>query len=376
MVTLERQLGRLRETIGCEYPVQGWNTLVTADSIRHFAHGMGDDNPRWTERRSSEAVSHLLVAPPMYLYSCCSAGRAAEAEPMSPPALLPGTGALWRGDAWTFHGDVLEGQSIRASVVLLEAVPRESRTRGTVVEVAEKFLFRTGPDVLLAEYVKSTMRFPRSPGSSGSASADRDSGRGTTEPDGAETLWSEAELDAIMAESLAEPIRGSRPRRARDLRVGDDLGSVVKGPLTVTGIIAWVLGWGSPLALTDRLANRYWTLSPDSRLTTAAGLPDTPEGGHWNDELAGRVGMARSYDFGSQRISWMSHLLTDWCGDDGRLVSLDGRLLAPNVVGDVTRIRGEVTSVDAEGLVECAVRAVNQHGRTTASARATVRLPW
>ena len=47
-----------------------WNTTVTADAIRHFCHGIGDDNPLWLDPGyASKSRYGRLAAPPTFLIS-------------------------------------------------------------------------------------------------------------------------------------------------------------------------------------------------------------------------------------------------------------------------------------------------------------------
>ena len=94
----------------------------------------------------------------------------------------------------------------------------------------------------------------------------------------------------------------------------------MKGPLTLTGIVGFVMGWGSPLCPTNRIASLYLAEHPGARLhDDRMNVPDTLEGPHWEPYLARKGGMGGCYDFGAQRVCWLAHLLTDWCGDDGFL---------------------------------------------------------
>jgi acyl dehydratase len=127
------------------------------------------------------------------------------------------------------------------------------------------------------------------------------------------------------------------------------------------------------------MAHLYLVEHPGAALrSTTTGIEDSIEAAHWDVELARISGMATGYDFGSQRVAWMAHLLTDWCGDDGALVELDVRIRRPNLLGDVTWIDGEVTGIretDDGRVIDCALRAVNQRGEVSTTATAAVRLP-
>ncbi len=47
-----------------------WNTLASADAIRHFAYGTSDDNPLWLEEAYAAATPHgSLLAPPAFVCS-------------------------------------------------------------------------------------------------------------------------------------------------------------------------------------------------------------------------------------------------------------------------------------------------------------------
>src|SRR5690606_26440013 len=106
---------------------------------------------------------------------------------------------------------------------------------------------------------------------------------------------------------------------------------------------------------------------------------------HWDEDLAQRIGMPGPYDYGPQRIAWLGHLVTDWMGDDAWLHRLTVKLVAPNFVGDVTWLTGQVTDVgtagpdlpwheDALGVVTLALQATDQRGRRTAEGTAEVVL--
>ena len=72
--------------------------------------------------------------------------------------------------------------------------------------------------------------------------------------------------------------------------------------------------------------------------------------------------MSRAYDFGGQPTTWLAHLVTEWSGDARHVSSLTGRLLAPNLIGDLTTFPGSVSSIDKD-LITC---LINAHNRPTA----------
>ena len=88
--------------------------------------------------------------------------------------------------------------------------------------------------------------------------------------------------------------------------------------------------------------------------------------------------MPGQFDWGPQRVCWMSQIATDWMGDDGTLRRMESKVRHPNVVGDTNTVRGEVArkyEQDGEHLVDLDVRVENQTGLATALSQVTVALP-
>ena len=78
------------------------------------------------------------------------------------------------------------------------------------------------------------------------------------------------------------------------------------------------------------------------------------------------------------RDCWLSHLVTDWMGDDGWLVSQTSQIRKFNYMGDSHVLTGEVVDKRVEDrrcLVEIEMRGTNQRGVVTCPGKATVALP-
>ena len=66
----EEGLDDLRKRIGVPITdtVEPWNYEATRDAIRHYAHGIGDDNPLWTDPDYAERTKFkAIVALPSFL---------------------------------------------------------------------------------------------------------------------------------------------------------------------------------------------------------------------------------------------------------------------------------------------------------------------
>ena len=111
----------------------------------------------------------------------------------------------------------------------------------------------------------------------------------------------------------------------------------------------------------------------------AEGSGELGGGGRFDLEHAQkRRNMPGQFDFGPQRVCWLTQIVTDWMGDDGTLKKLNASVRHPNIVGDTNTLTGSVVRksiVDGEHLVEVQMQNNNQSGLTTAFGSAVVALP-
>lgn len=355
----DEEVAELRTQIGVERRLrQQFHEVASADAIRHFAHGIGDTNPLWLDPAHGAASRfETNIAPPCFLCSCG----------MPRSIGLKGVHALYTGSAWTFQRPIPVGQRVVTSTRLAELTEKVGRFAGRQFLEADEAVYRNEQGETLATMRSHCMRVERTGARSRGKYADL-----TTHTYNAE------ELAAIDAAYEAEEIRGALPRYWETVAVGDELPPIVKGPLTVTDMNGWLLGWGGMFIRPHGIGQRWRKRHPAAYTLDARGVPDVPERVHWDAEFALQSGLPAPYDYGPQRIAWLSQLVTNWMGDDGWLAELEVQVRRLNLVGDTTWCRGEVTASHLEGdrgVVSCAVRAVNQKGEETALGTATVELP-
>jgi acyl dehydratase len=104
---------------------------------------------------------------------------------------------------------------------------------------------------------------------------------------------------------------------------------------------------------------------------------------HWSDRAARAVGMPGVIVHGMWTMGAALRVVTDWCGDPGRVMSFSARFSRPVPVpdtpaGTTLRVQGEVTEV-SDGIATVAIQATapDEHGEmhsVLAAARARVRL--
>jgi acyl dehydratase len=192
--------------------------------------------------------------------------------------------------------------------------------------------------------------------------------------------YSDEQLAEIEAAYDAATRRGSQTRYYEDVEIGEEIQPRVKGPLVVTDIVVWHVGWGMQLTPPGAfgISRRVRRKAPGLYPRNARNIPDTVQRLHWEPERARELGIPMSYDYGAMRETWLTHALTDWMGDDGWLFRLRCEHRRFNYVGDTTWVRGRVVDkvqVDGRNEVHLEVGCHNQRGETTSPGTAVVLLP-
>ena len=163
------------------------------------------------------------------------------------------------------------------------------------------------------------------------------------------------------------------------VQVGEELPPIIKGPLTVSDMIAW--NWGDGLTMihgAHRLMFLNYARHPKAYPINEAGIPDVVERVHWDNSMGRRTGNPAAYDYGAQRVAWMAHLITDWIGDNGWMQQFSTQFRRFNYLGDTTWCKGKVVTKnprDGEHRVKLELRSDDQRGRQTTIGKAVVQLP-
>ncbi len=356
---------RKRIDVKIENTLEPWCHESTRDNIRHYAHGIGDDNPLWCDPSYAAATRHGdVIAPPSFLFACSRIISGYVGG-------LPGVHAMWAGSDWTWHRKIRRNEAITTEAWLKDLVEHDTRFSGRSVQQiyhvnffgndgdpiaeADSWCFRTDRDIAREEGTKYDDLKERAP-----------------------TEYSDDDLVDIYRHYANEQVRGAEPRYFEDVKVGEKLPRMVKGPMTVTGFIAYAQGWGGLYIRANKLAWKQVHAHPGLGIKNRFGIPDCPERVHWEDEFATVVGAPAAYDYGPERCSWMTHHLTNWMGDDGFLRNSYVEIRRHNPVGDTLYIDGEVTrkfESEDRSCVEITQSAVQQDGELSARGHGVVALP-
>jgi acyl dehydratase len=349
-------------------------SVVTADAIRHYTNAYGDDNPLFCDPSYGPRTRwSSQIAPPTF------AGTATWDRSLKPSdELRRRTRGALRGvhlfasGGETFYyrpvqpGDRLEG---RNSLIAIEEKERSTFSGGrsavshnggvTVNDRGEVISFGSG-------YYYHTER---------EGSAERAKER--TIELGHYTDDDLAEIDDAYENEF---VRGSDTLYYEDATVGEELPTMVKGPLRVTDILGMHIGWGwgnylvGPLKLDYQNRKRM----PGFYGKNEWGAWDCMQRLHWDPLFAQAIGNPTTYDYGNMRACWVAHYLTNYAGDDGWVYRTSNDLRKFNFVGDVTWITGRITgkSIDDElgPSIEIEIEGTNQRAEQSISASSTVLL--
>jgi hypothetical protein len=173
-------------------------------------------------------------------------------------------------------------------------------------------------------------------------------------------------------------VRGARPLYWEDVREGDAVPSIVRGPYTVTTAIAFEQAWGGLFIQTHGRWFEFLERHPDGGIPNEQGIPEPPERVHWDIAFARAAGVPTAYDYGPERVSWLGTLLTNWAGDDGVVRRLRVEIRRFNLIGDLSLCEGRVlrkTTVSDEPIVDLELSVTDQRGEETAKGEASVALP-
>jgi acyl dehydratase len=346
--------------------LEPWCHEATRDNIRHYAHGIGDDNPLWCDPGYAEGTAHGgIIALPSFLFACSRIISGYVGG-------LPGVHAMWAGADWQWHQTVKRNDEITTEAWLKDLIEHETKFAGRAVQQiyhvsffnqmgdkvaeADSWCFRTDRDQAREEgtkYAELKAKPPRH--------------------------YTDEELARLYELYAGEEMRRGLPRYWHGVEVGEQLPTMAKGPMTVTGFIAFAQGWGGLYIRANKLAWKQIHRHPGLGIKNRFGIPDCPERVHWENDFATMVGAPGAYDYGPERCSWLTHHLTNWMGDDGFLRRAHCKIRRHNPEGDLLFIDGRVTRKYIEGgrhLVDIEHEARNQDGELSVLGGGTVELPF
>jgi acyl dehydratase len=362
----EEMLAEVRKFVGTKLRIEHSinNREATGIAIRKFADGIGDTNPLWTDPEYAEKTKYgIIVAPPSWVFSVFSGIQYG----------FRGVGGFHSGSTIEFYHPILQNDIITPEMVCtgIEGPKASDFAEKTIIERNDN-LYTNQRGELAAKVTWEVIHFER-------AKAKK---TGKYHHIKLPHPWKKEELEAIEEQVLSEERSGANTPCWDDVPVGQELKSLVKGPITMTDEIAFLIGGGAPIPrLTAHAAAlKFYRRHPawSFRDPTSCGL-EPIYAVHYNKEAAKAQGLPYQYDVGFQRNAWQIHLLTNYAGDEGWLKKSFCEFRRFVYLSDVVWLRGTVTDkfIDEEG--ECCVKiettTTNQRGEEVMPGYAVVTLP-
>jgi len=366
-VITDEMVAEMRTKVGLKLRIEHSinNEEATRLAIKKFADGIGDPNPLWADVEYAGKTRYgTIVAPPSWVWS-----------------VFAGTQFGWRGiggfhsatDA-EFYKPILLNDKIAPECIFTGFDgPKPSDFAERIVINKKENRYTNQRNELVAKTKWFIIRMER-------AKAKK---RGKYSSIKLPHPWTEEELSKIEEDVLSEKIRGADTLFWEDVKIGEELKPVVKGPLGLTDEIAYLIGGGAPI---PRLAAHGVQLRQyRSHPAWSYRDPNTHAlepifSVHYNKEAAWAQGaLPMPYDVGFQRHCWQIHLLTNWMGDDGWLKRSYAEYRRFVYFSDVVWVKGKVSKkyVDKDGeyCVDIETNAVNQRGEEVMPGWAIIALP-
>ena len=338
-----------RKGAGQELPGATASKEANLDNIRRCGDGIGDYNPLYRDpEHAANSRFGMITAMPAFVYSV-SLGTGAAINGAINPARVGGFAMNYAGGELEFFRPVWLGDTITIHERVGPVVRKESGRIGPFCICTGLVTYTNQRHEVVATKRTLMARY-------------RILGGGT------ETITYDRENKTDVQQESPDPLvwererRGAETRYWEDVAEGDEMPPLKKGTYTVNELYLFSFG----------VCN--------TRRGTRASVGDRIEShGRYNAAYAkSRRSMPGQFDYGPQRVCWLSQMATDWMGDDGTLKKMVTQVRHPNVVGDTNTIYGTVASKYVQGdehLVDLDIRNENQSGTASAFTRATVALP-
>lgn len=347
---------------------------VSVDSIRNFSHGAGNDNPLFCDPDYARTTRWGgVIAPGMMagvINKPMKGDRAPDEIKALRKSLFKGVHVFVSGSTWDWYRPIYPGDTLYSFRGQESVEVKQSEFSGrSVIQVLRDVKVNQRAEVVAVYKILQVLTERKTAAKKGKYS------------DLKPATYTDEDIARIDAIYAAEQVQGAAKRDFASVKVGDSLGTMAKGPLTVTDVIcfhAGGYGFTPYRPCVGRIAHKNRQRIPAFYVKNEYGVPDVAQRLHWDPLWAQAIGNPMAYDYGVMRENYLYHYLTDWCGDDGIVLHLHDEIRKFNYMGDVQTITGEVTGKrqeNGQNLVDVTVRFVNQRGDETVRATAVIALP-
>ncbi len=341
---------------------------MSAETCGRYARGFADMNPLYHKKSYAEASPWgRIIAPPAVLCYTETVNGASDG--------FPGCHTIWRGVEYDWKRPIFADEVVKSTTMLEDVYIIEDSKfaggRAAVQNYATKV--ETLQDEYIGTYRTSWHRFSRT-------GAKKESKYAGIE----RHIWTDEELEGVWQEYHDQNLknrRGKEPLYFEDVKEGDEVPYIIKGPVTLTSKIAFELAFGAMgWFVGHELALALWEKSPRLPIRNEENVPEPPVAIHWtNERCQTYLGMPGAYEAGFERLNWFTQMINGWMGDHGTLRKMDCQFRGFHWQGDACRLYAKVKEKRVEGdehLVDLDIWTMSHpRGQRTTDGEMTVELP-
>lgn len=364
----DNALAEARALLGMPIRLEQYNYEATRDVIRHYAWGIGDDNPVYSDPEYAKGTKWgTIIAPPTFFFALWDAVVAPG---------LPDVQWYYSGIDAEFYHPIKRNDTVTASAEYVSAEPLSGKTVSNMIVQTGDVRYHDQDGRLVTKVLSHCFRVARSSAKGGLSYAPRE-----------KHVFSEDELEKIANAQINEYVRGAEMLYWDDVEVGAALPGTVRGPinqLDMTTYYCGAVGTSGYKSTKLRWKYKHWANTSPDKLPnnydkSYYGAKVLPSIGHQDAKVATvDLGMPGPYDNGPQRCGMLGTVATNWMGDNGFVRKLSARLKMPVIFGDCNYFKGKVAGKRKENgmaLVDLELWGENQFGQVTIKGSAVVELP-
>jgi acyl dehydratase len=369
---MRRRIGYPNPTLRAGIHGGAWNEVATADAVRRWSLCMGDDNPFFIDRDYGRKTRWGDTIAPTCFEKSMGIPRAKEVPPelKDTNKALRGVQLYYSGGENFYYKPITEGLKLYRSKWVDKVEVKDSQFAGRSAIVSNGLALWDDDDVVYSDGVEWFVHAERRKRAEGEPEKKKDPHESA--------FYSDEQMAEIEAAYDAEYVRGADTLYIEDVKVGQPMPKMVKGPLTITDLINFHMGagwliyglWPYRLSYENRKNLRgFYTKDKHNAW-------DAVQRVHWDADLAREVGLPDIYDIGALRQTMVSHYLHNFAGDDAWVYRIRYEFRHFNYMGDVTWLTSNVTDVRVDPvlgpLIELDVTGTNQRGKPNINASATI----
>ncbi len=336
-------------------------------TIRRFCAALGDPNPLYKDPASGVGTKyHSMIAPPTFVAAIRTPTAAAAYQTKD-----YGVTRITRRASMELVDVIRVGDRLKSGLQVTGVSVGKAMNGKATADVDCRAVYHNSYGGLIGTSTGTTALVPFQTGEG--MICDREI-----------YVYSDEEIDNIR-----EGIEGEPPPRGRLLRywedaaIGEELPQLVKGPLSLSDMMAWTVAEQKTMPLGSPVYSELKRMPGRVRTNPSTNWPYWDADQEYEDILSCRdAGFVAPFSRGMHVVCVAGQVVTSWMGDDAFMRSLDVELPNHFLYGDTMWLKGTVSDKYKERVggqtyfaVEVRINGVNQLGETVVIGKAVAYLP-